>query len=623
MPLSYSFIARSPPFIKSHKKASMKQFRIFALFLMCLSVYFYGSFVIFEWYLAYATPSSNLINAKAPLKELNHRTISSHEARGYGGMVTADNQLASEVGAQVLREGGDAVDAAVATALMLGVLQPYASGIGGGGFAVIYRPGEPAYTLDFREIAPALAHEKLYQDQAGNVIAKASTIGALAAGIPGEIAGLYELHKRHGKLPWSRLVQPALQAARDGFKMHPALYKKVKSSEKWLKNHPQLGSALLNQDGQAKALGELVRFPQLAWTLAEVSQKGASGFYQGAVAQEMAHAVKQGGGIMTTQDLANYQPKERAPIQGNYGSYQLITMPPPSSGGAVILQVLKALEGAQISPALQNPDQLHQLTEALKHAFADRANLMGDPDFVTVPIKDMLKDQRIEEIKKLFNPSQTLPHEHYGGQYAPTKDGGTSHFNVIDQNGAAVALTTTINTSFGSRFVAGKSGVLLNNEMDDFVSKPGIPNAFGLVGREANAIAAGKKPLSSMSPTIILEGNRVRAMVGASGGPTIITGTLQVILNLIHTHAQHGDVAAAVIAPRIHHQWTPDSILYDQGFKSETLDALKARGHTLQSWNRFTSVQALWIYDPEKPGADPLMVGASDPSKLGKPCAVR
>lgn len=572
---------------------------------------------------ARAQDSTASLNAQAPLKALESRPSAPHEARGYGGMVTADNRVASEVGAQVLREGGDAVDAAVATALMLGVLQPYASGIGGGGFAVVYRPGEAPYTLDFREIGPALAHEKLYQDAQGEVIPKASTIGALAAGVPGELAGLFELHKRHGKLPWARLVEPALKAARDGFPMHPALHQKVKGGTRWLAQHPQLGPALLNRDGQPKAIGELVRFPELAWTLSEVSKKGAMGFYQGPVAEELSRAVKEGGGILSAQDLASYTPKQRAPITGTYGPYQLITMPPPSSGGAVILQVLKAIEGAQISPAQQDPAQLHRLIEALKHAFADRANLMGDPDFVPVPVREMLSEPRIKEVKALFNPARTLPHAQYGGRYAATPDGGTSHFNVIDHNGSAVALTTTINTSFGSRFVAGKSGVLLNNEMDDFVSKPGVPNAFGLVGREANAIAAGKKPLSSMSPTIILERGAVRGMVGASGGPTIITGSLQVALTLIHSHARLGDVAGAVVAPRIHHQWTPNYILYDQGLKPETISALENKGHTLKRWNRFTSVQALWVYDPVKAGDEPLIIGASDPSKLGRPSAVR
>jgi gamma-glutamyltranspeptidase/glutathione hydrolase len=298
-------------------------------------------------------------------------------------------------------------------------------------------------------------------------------------------------------------------------------------------------------------------------------------------------------------------------------------MPPPSSGGAVILQVLKAIEGAEISPALHDPAQLHQLTEALKHAFADRANFMGDPDFVEVPLKQLLSDERAAQVKALFNPEATLDHKRYGGRYAATRDGGTSHFNVLDERGAAVALTTTINTNFGSGFVAGKSGVLLNNEMDDFVAKPGVPNAYGLVGREANAIEAGKKPLSSMSPTLILEGDRVRGMVGASGGPTIITGTLQVALSLIHSHAHVGDIAGAVQAPRIHHQWTPDVLLYDEGFKPETLAALRARGHKLKPWGRFTSVQALWVYDPPAEGGEALLIGASDPSKRGRPSAVR
>lgn len=576
----------------------------------------------------YARPTLSALNASAPLKALESRTLKPNEARGHGGMVTADNALASEAGAQVLREGGDAVDAAVTTALMLGVLQPFASGIGGGGFAVVVRAQSSTqqasahYTLDFREVAPAKAHAKLYQDAQGEVIPGASTRGALAAGVPGEIAGLFELHKRHGKLPWARLVAPALKAAREGFKMHALLHSKVEYGAKWLKKHPTLGPALLTAEGKPKAIGALVRFPQLAKTLERVAQEGAKGFYEGEVARELARSVQQAGGIITEADLKAYTPKERAAITGRYGPYELISMPPPSSGGAVIVQVLKALEGKEVTPALHKPEQLHALTEALKHAFADRANLMGDPDFVPVPVEQMLSNERVSEIKALLNPKATLPHAQYGGRYAATPDGGTSHFNVIDADGDAVALTTTINTTFGSRFVAGGSGVLLNNEMDDFVAKAGVPNAYGLVGREANAISAGKRPLSSMSPTIILDAGQVRGMVGASGGPTIITGALEVALNLIHLHARSGELGEAVDAPRVHHQWSPNVLFYDEGIPKETLNALKALGHQLKAWGRFTSVQALWRYDAtDKRG--PLLVGASDPSKLGKPSAAR
>ena len=562
------------------------------------------------------------------------RALEPSEARGYGGMVTADNADASEAGAQALREGGDAVDAAVVTALMLGVLQPFASGVGGGGFAVVYRPGGVRYTLDFREVAATSANPNMYLDAQGEVIPNASTIGARAAGIPGELAGLYELHRRHGRLPWKRLVAPALSAARDGFPMHALLRERALEARSWLTTHPTLGPALLTPSGEVKALGERVRFPELAWTLERVAEEGAEAFYRGEVAEAMVEAIKAGGGVISREDLARYAPKERAPLVGGYGPYTLLTMPPPSSGGAVLLQVLSALEAeAPMTPlpppAAYDVPSTHRLIEALKHAFADRAHLMGDPDFVRVPVEQMLSPRRVAEVKARFDPTRTLPREAYGGRYGLPADGGTSHFNVIDSQGAAVALTTTINTSFGSRFVAGRSGVLLNNEMDDFVAKPGVPNAFGLIGRESNAITPGKRPLSSMTPTIVLEGRpgrdeRVRGMVGASGGPTIITGTLQVFLNLAHGLGAAGRLGAAVSAPRVHHQWVPERLLCDRGFPDEAVLALRGLGHEVKVWDRFTAVQALWVYDGGEvaSGRGALLVGSSDPTKRGRPAVV-
>lgn len=561
---------------------------------------------------------------------LSRGALRPHELIGRGGMVVADNHLASEAGAQVLREGGDAVDAAITTTLMLGVLQPFASGIGGGGFAVIHRK-DKTYALDFREVAPNRATSGMYLDSQNNPIADLSKSGALAAAVPGEIAGLYELHKRHGKLPWTRLVEPALRAARDGFKMHPLLYKRTQIALKKIERSPQLSSALL-RDGQPKKIGELVQFPYLASTLEKIAQHGARGFYEGSVAETLAGSITQAGGIITPADLSEYRPKVRTVLQGQYRGYTLITMPPPSSGGVVIIQVLKALEELL---SKRTPEELgrhsgvylHALTESLKHAFADRANHMGDPDFTQVPVTEMLSRARIAEIKKSYHEDRTLEREAYGGRYQATTDGGTSHLNVLDGQGNAVALTTTINTLFGSGFVAGETGVLLNNEMDDFIVKPGVPNAYGLVGREANSIRPKKRPLSSMSPTIILRGQEVIGMVGGSGGPTIITGALQVILNLIHFDGEHGAVGEAVSVPRIHHQWVPEQLLYDEGFSRRSLDALLARGHSLKPWpTRFNSIQALWVLTNKSETAAErdrfTIIGASDPDKMGKPAAV-
>ena len=551
-------------------------------------------------------------------REKTQAPLAPNEARGRGGMVTADNSTASAVGVQVLREGGDAIDAAITTALMLGVLQPFASGVGGGGFAVVYRRTKKnAYTLDFREVAPRAAHRDMYLDAKKKVIPNLSTIGALAAGVPGELAGLYELHRRHGRLPWRRLVEPALKAARDGFPMHPLLYERTKAYMGRVKLSPTLSTALLDHRGQPKPIGEEVTFPDLAHTLAKVAEKGSDGFYRGEVAQELVRSIKKGGGIISLEDLAQYKPKERPVLRGSYLGYELLTMPPPSSGGVVILQALKVLESAPLQNLGHNsPLYLHHLTETLKHAFADRAKTMGDPDFYPVPLDQLLSSKRVKEIKATFNPQKTLSQDDYGGRYQPTKDGGTSHFNVIDQEGNAVAITTTINTGFGSRYVAGKTGVLMNNEMDDFISKPGTPNAYGLIGQLSNAIEPNKKPLSSMSPTIVLRGDVVKGMVGGSGGPTIITGTLQVLLNLIHFYGAKGAVGAAVTVPRVHHQWVPNTLKYDTELNDKSRIALLARGHKLSPWKkRFTSIQAIWVNHD-------MIYGASDPSKRGTPHVV-
>ena len=580
---------------------------------------------------SHETSRSSLNLERGPLRE--------HEVFGADGAVSSDNATASEVGVAMLRAGGDAADAAVATALMLGVVQPFASGIGGGGFAVVYRVASPealhrarvaqkprAYTLDFREVAPSKATASMYLDEQGSPVEDLSTVGALAAAVPGEVAGLYELHMRHGKLPWHKVVGPALRAARDGFEMHPLLHERAQGHLDRVKRSETLSRALLTAQGEVKPLKALVRFPDLARTLEAIAERGASGFYRGAVAQEIARSVQAAGGIITRADLRTYQPKERAVLTGEYQGYTLLTMPPPSSGGAVIIQALRTLEeilDPQTPHTLGRHSSLylHALTESLKHAFADRARYMGDPDFVAVPLAEMLSSTRITSIVKHFNADQTRKRGVYGGNYLSPPDGGTSHFNVIDRQGNAIALTTTINTGFGSRFVAGASGVLLNNEMDDFIVKPGVPNAYGLIGRKANAVEPGKRPLSSMSPTIILNNRAVVGMVGGSGGPTIITGTLQVLLNLIHFDGVNGDVGRAVVAPRVHHQWVPETLMYDRGLPRSALDGLLARGHELRPWYaRFNAIQTLWI---KRRDHQQLIFGASDPSKRGRPAVVR
>ena len=531
--------------------------------------------------------------------------------RAAHALVTADNTAASEAGAEMLRRGGDAVDAAVATALMLGVVQPFASGLGGGGFAVVHRAdGTPEYTLDFREVAPAMATATMFQDARGEVVPGASTRGPRAAGVPGELAGLFRLHQRHGKLPWGTVVQPALKAARDGFPAGDLLVTRITRMLDDLRRSPGLAADFLQKDGTPVAARELVRRPDLARTLAEIARGGADTFYRGPLAKRIAEAVAQNNGLVTAADLAAYAPIERPPLSITWRGLRIVSMAPPSSGGAVILQVLRVLEPVDLAALGHNSSRyLHRLTEALKHAFADRAAIMGDPAFTPVPVDTMLAEPAVDRVRQRTEPFRVQLSSSYGGGYTLPTDHGTSHLNVVDAAGNAVALTTTVNTSFGSLYVAGDTGVLLNNEMDDFVARPGVPNAFGLVGREANAVAPGKRPLSSMSPTLVLKDGKVVLAVGASGGPTIITGTLQVLLDVLVFGL---DPQAAVEASRMHHQWSPETLVVESDLPADVVQALEGRGHKLIRETRYNAVQVIqWT-----PAG---LLGACDPSKLGQP----
>lgn len=531
-----------------------------------------------------------------------------HGVRGAKGMVSADNALAAAVGARMLSKGGDAADAAVATALMLGVVQPFASGIGGGGFAVVYRSDGDPYALDFREVAPAKANKDMYLDAKGDVVSKASTRGPKAAGVPGEVAGLWALHQAHGKLPWKTVVEPALKAARDGFRVGALLHRRIVSKRVEIAARPRLASRFFDAKGEPLKAGATLTRPQLAKTLAGISKGGVKAFYSGDFATRLGKIITADGGLISADDLGAYTAKTRPVVRGTFKGHTVLSMPPPSSGGAVLVQVLRVLEPVDLEALGHNSSAyLHRLAEALKHAFADRARVMGDPDFTPVPLEALIGDATIQRVQAAFRSDRTLEQDAYGGKYAIPEDGGTSHFSVVDKAGNAVALTSTVNTSFGSMYIAGETGVLLNNQMDDFVAKPGVANAYGLVGRAANAIAPGKRPLSSMSPTVVLKDGKVRMVVGASGGPTIITGTLQALLNVIVFNM---DVRAAVSVPRIHHQWVPERLMVEPGIPVDVQAALARRGHTVKAWRRFTAVQAI----TQSPGGQ---AGAADPSKLG------
>jgi gamma-glutamyltranspeptidase/glutathione hydrolase len=524
--------------------------------------------------------------------------------RSTGGMVAADHRLGSQAGADVLAAGGNAIDAVVAAALAVGVVQPAGSGLGGGGFAVIVQPSGDSHVVDFREVAPAAATEDMYSKAPDP---HASRHGGLAVGVPGEPLGLAEIHRRWGRLGLDAVAAPAIQLADGGFAVEAHLAKALRNSGT---AGPGLASGLFGLP-EVPQQGDFVRRERLARTLEAFANSEGQALVTGSIAADIVAAVDEAGGILTLDDLKSYRPKDRAPMVGRYRGWTVSTMPPPSSGGAVLLAVLGALESSDLAAlGSQSSAYFHRLTEAMKHGFADRARLMGDPDRIDVPVDAMLAKDRIRAVQADFKPDRTHAPDHYGLPVDVGTDGGTQHISVIDSEGMAVALTTTINTSFASRVVAPKSGILLNNEMDDFVARPGVPNAYGLVGSAANAVAPGARPLSSMSPTVLIspDGSE-RIVVGASGGPFIISSTVQAIVNMIDFGM---DPAEAVSVPRIHHQWTPDLLFVDTHTSPDTIGALESIGHTVKVIDFFSSVQAIRAGQGEA-------FGASDPRKGGWP----
>jgi gamma-glutamyltranspeptidase / glutathione hydrolase len=515
------------------------------------------------------------------------------------GMVASDHTLASQAGSKILSEGGNAVDAIVAATLAAGVVQPSSSGLGGGGFAIYGREAESMTALDFREVAPAGAHPALFQDSDGEVVAGASTKGGLANGVPGEGRGLASLMEEAGTLSFGQVAAPAIALAEDGFVTGEFLLKAFAGN-------PMEG---LFQDGEP-GRGKRIRRPRLAGTLRAWAKTRGEALYSGAIARDIVRASQSTGGILNRKDLAAYQPQKRAPLVGSYRGYTIVTMPPPSSGGAVLLQVLAVLESQDVAGLGHNSSaHIHLLAESFQHAYADRAAAMGDPGFTVVPVDEMLSEERIDAIRGAFDAKKTKAREAYGSPFSIPTDGGTHHLSALDREGLAVALTSTINTGFGSEVVGDQSGILLNNQMDDFVSKPGVPNTYGLIGREANAVEAGKKPLSSMTPTVVFKNGKVVLVVGGSGGPFIISSTLQAISNVVDFGM---DARAAVSVPRIHHQWVPEKLFVDTGIPVDVVEALEQRGHVVTSMDFFSAVQ---IVQRTRQG----FFAASDPRKGGEP----
>lgn len=504
------------------------------------------------------------------------------EARSAMGMISCATPEATEAGLRVLRNGGNAVDAAVAVGFALSVTLPQAGNLGGGGFMVIRMSDGRTTTIDFRERAPAAATRDMFLDSAGTFLPERAQRGALAAGVPGSPAGLLFALERYGSKPRAEVIQPAIGLADSGFAIHPPLHDDLAEKRDQFLLFPSTRQAFLRGDSTLPA-GLLFRQPELATTLRRIADSGKQGFYGGQTARLIVAQMERSGGIITAADLAGYEPIERAPIRASYRGYQIITMPPPSSGGVLLVQMLKMLEERSFQKLpFHSAAHAHLLAEVMRRAYADRAEFLGDPDFVEVPVSGLTSSEyaaaRAADIGERATPSSSIGHgnpEAFGRESQQT-----THYSVVDRDGNCVSVTTTLNGAFGSKVVVGGAGFFLNNEMDDFSARPNTPNQFGLIGRSANAIQPGKRMLSSMTPTIVLAPNgNPWLVVGTPGGSTIITTVLQ----MIHYQIDYGmELRAAGAAPRIHHQWLPDTLFYERGaFTAGAADSLQSIGHAL------------------------------------------
>lgn len=493
------------------------------------------------------------------------------------GMVASSSAIASAAGVDVLRRGGNAVDAAVAVALALAVTHPTAGNLGGGGFMLIRMADGRAAAIDYREMAPAGASRDMYLGPDGKVVPRLSTAGHLASGVPGTVAGLSLAREKFGSLKWKDLVEPARRLASKGF---PVSYSLADS----LTKSPAVafsaeGRRIFQRDGRFLNEGDLLKQPELAATLKRLKKGGPREFYEGRTARLLVSEMREHSGLITLEDLKNYRAVIREPVKGSYRGYELISMPPPSSGGIALIEMLNILEQFPVpSMSFNSAAKYHIVVEAMRRAFADRAEFLGDPDFTRVPASGLISKQYAAELAKtirseIATPSITVGH----GQPAPYESSETTHFTVVDDKGNAVANTYTLNGSYGSGVVVKGAGFLLNNEMDDFAAKPGVPNMYGLLQGEANSVSPRKRPLSAMTPTFVLKDGNLLVALGSPGGPTIINTVLQVILNIVD-HKMN--LQQAVNAPRIHHQWMPDTIRFEPfGMPEDTRKKLESQGH--------------------------------------------
>lgn len=501
-----------------------------------------------------------------------------HPVYGKNGMVASEQGLATQVGLDILKQGGNAIDAAVAVGFALAVVLPNAGNIGGGGFMVLHddKTGKDV-AIDFREIAPAKASRDMYLDNQGNVIDGKSLFTHDASGVPGTVAGMEYALKKWGTMPLSKVLEPAIKLADKGFIVSDVLAQTLKEEKSTLGKW-SASKAIFFKNGEPLKSGDLLVQKDLAKSLRLIAKQGAKAFYQGEIATKIAKEMQSHGGTMTLEDLKAYKVVERQPIIGDYRGYKVVTMPPPSSGGVHLIEILNMLEHYPIKEdGVNSAKNIHHMAESMKLAYADRSEYLGDPDFVKIPVTGLTsKAYANERVKTIDDNKARLSSNIKPGKPQPYESDQTTHFSVMDKAGNAVAVTYTLNLNFGSGIVAAGTGILLNNEMDDFSVKPGVPNAFGLVGGTANAIEAKKRPLSSMTPTIVMKNNKPWLVTGSPGGARIITTVLQSVVNTIDHEM---NPAEAIITPRVHHQWLPDELRVEEGISPDTIKLLQDKGH--------------------------------------------
>ncbi len=533
------------------------------------------------------------------------------------GMVSTQEAVASKVGLEILKDGGNAVDAAVAVGFALAVTLPQAGNLGGGGFMLVHdaKSGDTV-AIDYRETAPAAATRDMFLDNFKLVVENRSRYTHLSAGVPGTVAGLALALEKYGTLSLKEALEPAIELAEEGIVVTPHLKATLEAHESRFMDWPQSAEIFFKPDGSAYEVGEVLIQADLAASLKAIAEEGPRAFYEGAIARKIAAQMQANGGAIDLEDLKNYRARIREPVRGTYRGHEIVSMPPPSSGGIHIIQILNILESVPVSLHKHNSaETLHWMAEAMKLAYADRSRYLGDPDFWDVPVKGLTSKEYAAELRGRIDPTRAKPSEViFPGAPAPYESRETTHFSIMDKMGNAVSNTYTLNFPYGSGIVVKGTGILLNNEMDDFSAKPGVPNAYGLIGGKANAIEPGKRPLSSMSPTIVFKKGKPVLVTGSPGGSRIITTTLQVILNVI----DHGmDIAAATGALRVHHQWLPDELRVEPGLSDAVLQALRERGHNVVVREPMGATQSIvkkkkdyqGASDPRRPGALTLGYG--------------